>query len=69
MLSRSELSVLYEIMISQTEGKIYISLEQDIKLDHEQTGFENGAQGCKVQVTRRRILSKTQSKQYGQGAH
>jgi hypothetical protein len=44
-------------------------LEEDIKLAHEQTGFENGAQGFKVEVTRRRVLSKTQSKQYGHGAH
>jgi len=56
-------------MISKIEGKMYISLKEDINLAHEQMGFENGAQGCKVQVTRRRILSETQFKQYGQGAH
>jgi hypothetical protein len=69
VLSRSELSVPYKIMISKTAGKNSISLEEDIKLDHEQTGFESGAQGCKLQVIRRRILSKAQCKQYGHGAH
>jgi hypothetical protein len=66
---RSELSVPYEIMISKTAGKMYVSLEQDIKLAHEQADFNNGEQECKVHVARRRVLSKTQSKQYGHGAH
>ena len=42
-------------------------MEEDNKQAHEQTGFENVAQGCKLQVTRRHILGKTQSKQYGHG--
>jgi len=69
VLSRSDLSVSYEIMISKTAGKMYISLEEDIKLADEQMGFKNGAPGCKVQVTRRLILRKAQGKQYGHGAH
>jgi len=69
VLSRSELSAPYKIMISKTANERYVSLEEDIKLAHEQTGFENVAQGCKVQVTRRRTLGKTQSKQYGRGVH
>ena len=69
MLSRGELSVRYKIMISKTEAKMNISFEEDIKLAHEQTRFGKRAQGCKVQVTRSRILSKVLSKQYGHGPH